>query len=429
MTAAFTTAPPVSSPSATALVIGGGIIGRACSLALQRGGWRTTLVDPEFAADAAGMPPSWGNAGHIATEQVEPLASLAMLRSAPRRWHSFGGALDFRQPWRHAGWIASYLRACTPSRFEAGRTALRGLLAESLPAWRRLALALDAPELLQEHGHWVCWESEPGARRGRAVWRGADTGTASCADLTDAQLVALQARLAVPLAGGIAFENTAQIADLPTLALRLAAAFEHKGGTLRRDRVQALRRDGRRVHALTEAGERLDADLVLVCAGVRSRALMAALGLRAPLIAERGYHLQWATHDWPALPPVVFESRSMIVTRFAGGLRAASFVEYADADAPADPRKWARLQCHVAELGLPVRGEPRPWFGARPTLPDYLPALGRSARFDNLAYAFGHQHLGLTLAAISAELIAERVAEPCAGRATALAPFDLDRFA
>jgi D-amino-acid dehydrogenase len=371
------------------------------------------------------MPPSWGNAGHIATEQVEPLASLAMLRSAPRRWHGFGGALDFRQPWRHAGWIAHYLRACTPSRFEAGRAALRGLLAESLPAWRRLAQALDAPELLQEHGHWVCWETEPGARRGRAAWRGADTGTASCADLTDAQLVALQSRLAVPLAGGIAFENTAQIADLPTLALSLAAAFERAGGTLRRARVRTLGREGRRVHAITGAGERLDADQVLVCAGVRSRALMAALGLHAPLIAERGYHLQWAAHGWPALPPVVFEDRSLIVTRFAGGLRAASFVEYADPDTPADPRKWARLQCHVAELGLPVQGQPRPWFGARPTLPDYLPALGRSARFDNLAYAFGHHHLGLTLAAVSAELMAEL----CAGRAAALTPFDLDRFA
>jgi len=411
------------SPPSTALVVGAGVVGRACALALQRGGWRVTLVDP----DSAEMPPSWGNAGHIATEQVEPLASLATLRSAPRRWHTFGGALDFRQPWRQAGWIARYLRACAPARFEAGRTALRGLLAEALPAWRRLANGIAAPELLQEHGHWLCWESTTGADHGRAAWRAADIGTARCADLPEPRLAELRARLAVPLAGGLAFENTAQIADLPRLAQRLAAAFEQAGGTPCRARVQALRSDGRRVHAVTETGERLDADLVLVSAGVHSRALMASLGLRAPLIAERGYHLQWASHDWPALPPVVFEERSMIVTRFAGGLRAASFVEYADVDAPPDARKWARLRRHVAELGLPVLGEPLPWFGARPTLPDYLPALGRSGRFDNLAYAFGHQHLGLTLAAVSAE----QIAALCAGRpgAVALAPFDLDRFA
>jgi D-amino-acid dehydrogenase len=124
---------------------------------------------------------------------------------------------------------------------------------------------------------------------------------------------------------------------------------------------------------------------------------------------------------------VVFEDRSMILTRFAGGLRAASFVEYAGVDTPPDPRKWARLREHVEQLGILVHGEPAPWFGARPTLPDYLPALGRSGRFDNLAYAFGHQHLGLTLAAISGELLADL----CAGRsgAVASAAFDLERFA
>ena len=399
------------------------MVGRACALALQRKGWRATLVDP----DEAGTAPSWGNAGHIATEQTEPLASLATLRSAPRRWHAFGGPLDLREPLQRLPWVARYLRACTPSRFAAGQAALRGLLAEALPAWQRLVQAIDAPELLQEHGHWVCWESEASARRGEAAWRGTDTGTAAFSRFDAAQYAMLQSALATSVAGGIAFEGTAQVADLPTLAQRLMAAFLDAGGAQRTQRVQTLRREGRRVHAVADDGTRLDADVVLVCAGVRSRALMEPLGLRAPLVAERGYHLQWALHDWPALPPVVFEDRSMILTRFAGGLRAAGFVEYAGIDTPPDPRKWERLRAHVAQLGIPVRGEPVPWFGARPTLPDYLPALGRSERFDNLAYAFGHPHLGLTLAAISGELLADA----CAGRPGAVATeaFDLARFA
>jgi len=412
----------MSSSTVSALVIGGGVVGRACALALQRNGWRTTLVDP----DVAGIAPSWGNAGHIATEQTEPLASLATLRNAPGRWHAFGGPLDLRDPLQRLPWIARYLRACAPARFAAGHAALRGLLADALPAWRRLAQAIGAPELLQEQGHWVCWESESSARRGEAAWRGMDTGTTSFSGIDDAQRAVLQASLSAPIAGGIAFAGTAQITDLSALAQRLSAAFVLAGGTQRWARVQALRRTGRRVSALATDGASLDADLVLVCAGVRSRELMEPLGLRAPLVAERGYHLQWAAYDWPALPPVVFEDRSMIVTRFAGGLRAAGFVEYAGVDTPPDPRKWARLHKHVEQLGILVYGEPVPWFGPRPTLPDYLPALGRSHCFDNLAYAFGHQHLGLTLAAITGELIVDL----CAGRPAAvpLSPFDLARF-
>ena len=96
----------------------------------------------------------------------------------------------------------------------------------------------------------------------------------------------------------------------------------------------------------------------------------------------------------------------MIVTRFESGLRAASFVEFSSLSAPPDPRKWQRLRTHAATLGLPIEADARPWIGARPTLPDYLPAIGRSDRADNLLYAFGHQHLGLTLGPLTGEIIA-----------------------
>lgn len=411
------------SSSASVLVIGGGVVGRACALALQRDGWQVTLMDPDMGGHAA----SWGNAGHIATEQVAPLASLAALRSVPRQWHAFGGALDLRNPLQLLPWVMGYLRACAPRRYAAGCVAMQGLLAEALPAWRRLVDAIHTPELLQESGHWVCWESKGSAHRGERAWRAAATGTASASALSDAQRARLQGELAVPIYGGLAFDGTAQIKTLPLLAKQLADSFMRAGGLIHSAQVHALRCEGRRVHAITAGGGRMDADLIMVCAGVRSRELMAMLGMRAPLVAERGYHLQWAAHEWPSLPPVVFEDRSMIVTRFEEGLRAASFVEYAGTDASPDPRKWTRLQQHVAELGLPVRGDPVPWFGARPTLPDYLPALGRSARFDNIAYAFGHQHLGLTLAAVTGELMAAM----CAGRPSAVscASFDVERFA
>jgi D-amino-acid dehydrogenase len=173
-------------------------------------------------------------------------------------------------------------------------------------------------------------------------------------------------------------------------------------------------------------------DQVLVCAGVRSRAILERLGHAVPMIAERGYHIRTQIRDeqtgWPAdLPPVVFEERSMIVTRYRDTVQAASFVELGHPDAPADPRKWARLERHVADLGLPMAGPYQRWIGCRPTLPDYLPAIGRAQGADNLFYAFGHQHLGLTLAAVTADLVTALIDGATPG--VPLAPFDLARFA
>jgi D-hydroxyproline dehydrogenase len=409
----------------SALVIGGGVVGSSCALSLQQRGIRTTLVDPA----ATALPASWGNAGHLATEQVEPLASTKTLRSFPRRLFWRGGALSL--PARDLSvWLPFALRlirSSTPQRFIAGSTALGSLLRVALPAWRRLAKAAGVGHLIAEDGHFVVWESAAGAAAGRAAWTQADKGTTTFRDATPEEIAALSAQISAPLAGAIRFQGTGQVLDLGELADGLSAALVRSGGSRRRAHVRKLVTKGSVAGAMLDDGELLHADLLVVAGGVASAALLEPLGYRVPLVAERGYHIQAANTDWPVgLPPVVFEERSMIVTRFRSGLRAASFVEFARAQSPPDPRKWARLRSHVAALGLHLYEPCSEWFGARPTLPDYLPAVGRSRRVGNLLYAFGHQHLGLTLAAVSAELIASLAqGEPTD---IDLTPFDLERF-
>lgn len=404
------------------LVIGAGVIGHACALRLQAAGHDVVMTDPD--ADQVG--PSWGNAGHIATEQTQPLASPAVLASSLRRLHAFGGPLDVRRPWALLPWIARYVSACTSRRATAGRIALTQLLATALSAWRRLVDALDQPDLLREVGHRVVWESADTARRGRQQWQAVATGTAHWDDLDERARLTLETMVQVPVAGGITFVGTGQISDLQRLADAMADAFTAAGGVRRHDRVVEMRCEAGHASAVLEDGSVIDADCIVVCAGAKSGSLMRDLGETAPLIAERGYHLQWTDHDWPVQPPLVFEDRSIIVTRFESGLRVAGFVEFAPFDTPPDQSKWRRLQQHVRELGLSVRGEPTRWFGARPTLPDYLPAIGRCSAVDNVLYAFGHQHLGLTLAAITGELIAQLADGEAPG--VALTPFDVSRF-
>jgi D-amino-acid dehydrogenase len=400
-------------------VIGGGVVGLACGLALARTGHTVTLLEADPARSAA----SWGNAGHIATEQVAPLASPAAVRSAHRRLFVRGGALDLPLG-RIASWLPFALRLVgrsTPRHFAAGSAALGGLLHEAMPAWERLAAAIGAPELLAQDGHLVLWETSETARAGRAAWAKADTGTARFRDADAAELAAITGITPVPVAGAIRFSGSGQVRDLSALAAALEAAFTRAGGRIVREQATLRIVDG----MAQVAGH--PADLVLVAAGIGSRALMEATGHATPMIAERGYHIRAAAERWPAdLPPVVFEDRSMIVTRYADCVQAASFVELGTPDAPPDPRKWERLEAHVRALGLPITGPFRRWMGARPTLPDYLPAIGRSRRAGNLLYAFGHQHLGLTLAPITAELVAALAAGE--RPAVDLAPFDLARF-
>lgn len=408
-----------------ALVLGGGVVGLSIATRLQEVGIEATVIDAALADGAA----SWGNAGHLAIEQVEPLASWPVIRSAPRRLFSAGGALAL-PPSQIKQWLPFALRmasAAHPARVEHGRAALRSLLSNALPAWRSLSIRLGQPALVRESGHIVVWESAQTAAAGLAAWRSTDTGNARFHECDTDELQQLAGIMKQRPAGAIRFDNTAQITDLPTLADALRSSITARNGRMVSAKAREIvQRDGS-VSVTLDDGASLQADFVVIAAGARSRELVEPYCKPVPLIAERGYHLQTTQHRWPDLPPVVFEDRSMIVTRFESGLRAASFLEFSSTDAPPDERKWLRLRSHIAELGLPFEAPTQQWMGARPTLPDYLPAIGRLPHAPNILYAFGHQHLGLTLAAITGELVAQLATN--SPTTVSLAPFDLQRFA
>lgn len=401
------------------IIVGGGAVGLCSALMLSDTGYQVTVIDDDQARAAA----SWGNAGHIATEQVAPLASPASLRSAFARRFAAGGALDLPLAgMRHwLPFVPRFLMASRPARFRAGSAALGSLLAEAIPAWRRATARIGRADLLREDGHYVLWETPASAAAGMAAWRASDTGTARLRAADATELTRLAPLIEAPVADAARFEGSGQIADLGALADALEAALRARGGSVERTRARLIVDDG---HARVEGH---DADLIVVAAGVRSRAPMESAGHTVPMVAERGYHIRAAANRCPPdLPPLVFEDRSMIVTRYADTVQAASFVEFQAPDAPPDPRKWDRLERHVRELGLPFDPPFTRWMGARPTLPDYLPAIGRSRRAPNLLYAFGHQHLGLTLAAVTGELVAALARNEMP--TIDLAPFDLDRF-
>lgn len=401
------------------------MIGSAIALNMQARGFSTILLDPVAVRRAA----SWGNAGHIAVEQAEPLASIASLRAAPRRLFIRGGALAF--PIQEIGSWAPFalkLLACSrPSRFAVGKKGLRSILSQAMPAWRELLRLANASYLLREDGHFIVWETRASAAAGRRAWASADTGEATFRDATPTERLRIRQAIGNSPAGVIRFEGSGQISDLGQLAMCLNVEFEKRGGrqVCTAGTKLELRSGMSQIHL--SDGRILSADAIVIAAGLGSAELLRPLGHCVPIIAERGYHIQFRESAWPdGLPPVVFEDRAVIVTKFLSGVRASSFVEFGRAETRPDPRKWQRLEKHASEIGIDVTGLISRWVGARPTFPDYLPAIGRSPAASNLFYAFGHQHLGLTLAAVTGEAMASLVAD--SAPKIDLAPFSLQRF-
>ncbi len=125
--------------------------------------------------------------------------------------------------------------------------------------------------------------------------------------------------------------------------------------------------------------------------------------------------------------PVVFPERGFVLAPMLDGIRLTSGVELAGLNAPPDFSRIRRL-LPAARAALPGLSDrvTREWLGYRPSTPDSLPVIGRSRNSSAVLYAFGHQHLGLTLGPVTGRLIAAMLADR--PPAFELTPYRADRF-
>ncbi|QQU69271.1 FAD-binding oxidoreductase [Pseudomonas fluorescens] len=406
------------------VVVGAGIIGVACALQLARQGRRVVVLDPQ----SPGMGASYGNAGHLATEQVFPIADLSILKRLPAMLLDPMGPLrlDWTYLPRALPWFIRLLLNLRPARYQRTVAGLRALNEGSLGAWQRLLQSMGQTQLLREDGSLLVYErAESRAALDAVQQRMRQQGVA--VDFWSGDAVRKAApQLSDAIQGGLFFPATGHFLDPYTVVGELVNAAKAEGVQFLQQRVLDGRLESNGVSLMTDQGV-LTAQQVLIACGAHSAKLTAALtGKQVPLDTERGYHLM-LPHEQQRLPFAVTSlERKFIMTPMTGGLRLAGTVEFAGLDRPANmQRAW---QLHRLSKGLFQHdlsdSEATPWMGFRPSLPDSLPIIDRVCE-GKVLLAFGHQHLGLTQAAVTAE----RVGQLAAGeRVPQLHLYRLERF-
>jgi glycine/D-amino acid oxidase-like deaminating enzyme len=406
----------------TIAVIGAGVIGSAIACALTREGHRVLLIDRAAPGEAGA---SFGNAGHIATELLEPLPSPGLLFGFWRELFAFGGVLDIppRRILKFLPWATRFASAAF--RREANTRHLAPFVRPAVPALVEMLGEIGRPDLIRQKGHYEVWLNGDATKRARSqalAMQKLEVPTQPA----PAELVESARRTAgATSAAGLHFPECAHVVDPLEVVRAFAAAATARGAQFMQREVRALRAADSGVQILTDAGP-LAARSAIVCTGAWSAPLLTPFGLKVPLEAARGYHVQMPGASPLVDAPLLYCDANILVTPMTGRVRATSFMEFAGTDAPPDPRKPAWLRSKLRALGYACDGSSPGWVGPRPVLPDYLPAMGRVATAPNVLYAFGHQHIGLTLCAVTARAMAALVA----GRTPAvdISAFDLKRW-
>ena len=416
-------AQPNESAAVDIAIIGAGVIGLACAFALAEAGREVVLFDP-----APGRGASFGNAGGITPGWVAPTATPATLRSLPRMLTDPLSPLVIRPSYlpRLMPWLLQFALAARPHRVEAISRALATVAMPSVDAWQEFAARAGVSHLLRQQGLlyvYASTESRAGAEAAQALRRkrGVRLDDVDAAWLRDfAPMLSHEYRF------GVFSPEAAHIVDPGALCDALLAVTASRGGRIQRLLVDDLAVERGGIRVCTARGSWLAQHVVLAC-GAHSKELAMRLGARVPLDVERGYHAMLPTPGVELPAQLLDGEGKYALTSMHGGLRLAGTVELGGLALPPNYARARQLVAHARRLlpGLDT-SDPGYWMGFRPSLPDGLPVIGYAPASDRAILAFGHAHIGMTLAPVTAAIVADLLA----GRRSSLdlAPFSPTRY-
>ncbi len=393
---------PVNPPIA---VIGAGIVGMATARALQREGRRVLVYDPE----EPGRKTSFGNAGFIAIDHLLPLCRPDVLRRVPRMLLDRNGPLTVHLPslpWL-LPWMMRFARSANDSEVTKGVDAFGVLMAEANASWKSEIQASGLGGLFRSLGALYVYETEAGFASG-ARERALQAAKGTAMEIIDGPRAReLAPGLSPHIVKGVYYPHGMHTVSPYDVVKTLAERFVAEGGCIQQEKVTGFRVDNGRVLSMrTPTGDVTVRDVV-ICAGRASGNITRLLGFRAPLVAERGYHVMVEPTNVRFDLPVSPAERGFFITPMRDGLRLAGTVELSAPDRPPSWHRAELLKKHLNDIFPGVGGaETSRWMGERPSLPDFRPAIGRAPGLANVYCGYGHQHVGLTLATATGRLIA-----------------------
>ncbi len=413
------------SNSSAVVVIGAGIVGISTALWLRRDGHQVTVVDRLPPGEAT----SHGNAGVLASSSIVPVTVPSLFAKVPKMLADSESPLFLR--WRYLPkllpWLVPYLRNCAPARCAAIAAALTPLVSDSVEQHGALAAGTEAERWLVESDYLFVYANEAGYQSDAFLWRlRRDQGFQW--DLLDAKaLHDYQLGLGPESAFGVRLAGHGTIRDPGRYVKDLAKELERQGGQIRQAEVRSIAvKDGRVQRVGTDDGDIL-CDRLVIAGGAWSARLTAMLGMKTPLEAERGYHIELIGANVTPRAPMMIASGKFVATGMDGRLRCAGLIEFGGLEAGPDDAPTRVLQRRAERIFPKLTYEEiRTWMGHRPAPPDSLPFLGEIPGARGAYCAFGHHHVGLTSGPKTGRLVADLIA----GRRPNidLAPYRPDRF-
>ncbi|MGF2950046.1 NAD(P)/FAD-dependent oxidoreductase [Microbacterium alcoholitolerans] len=359
------------------IVIGAGVIGAACALALTEAGAEVIVLERTGVAAET----SSRCEGNILVSDKQPGAEALMAIEANRAWRALAERLDGdRVPGQPTTEYEA--KGGVVVAFDGGADALRGFA----DTQREIGIRAD---VLDEQ---ALRDAEP--------------------------------HLSPEVALGVHYPDDAQVQ--PSLATQaMLARARHLGAQLRIAEVTGAVVESERVRGVLTTEGRIDADAVVNCAGPWAGEAAALFGAELDIRPRRGTILVTA-----AMPQRVFHK--VYDADYVGAVGSGDAALQTSTVVESTPSGTVLIGSSRERVGFSGEGLLAPlsevaakavrlfpflrdtmllrsYYGFRPYAPDHLPAIGADARIAGLFHAAGHEGAGIGLAPTTGALIAHAV--------------------
>jgi D-amino-acid dehydrogenase len=404
-------------------VIGAGITGVTTAYLLSQNGYQVSLID---AHRYPAMETSFANGGQLSASNAEVwnrwstvLKGLAwMLRSdAPV-------LINPKPSWHKASWMAEFI--WNIRHYEANSIATTRL---AIAARNELFAIAEHENIDFDHerrGILHVYRSKQDYEHALNVNALLRKGGLERRAVSTEEIHNIEPALRDQFYGGF-FTPSDSTGDIHKFTRGLANVCERYGVKFLSDRtVQAIESSATNVRIKVSMADSdgsgrvsdcIEADGVVICAGVASRTLARGLGDRLNVYPVKGYSItvdltNKSSRDAAPWVSLLDDSAKIVTSRLGEArLRVAGTAEFNDfnRDIRADRIRplitWTRKFFPGVDTDKIV-----PWSGLRPMLPSMMPAV-RASRRPRVFYNTGHGHLGWTLAGITARMATNLVVQ------------------
>ncbi|KMQ74304.1 D-amino acid dehydrogenase [Marinobacter subterrani] len=396
-------------------VIGGGITGITTAYTLAKRGLDVTVYEKHR---YAAMETSFANGGQLSASNAEVWNNWQTVMKGIK-WMSRRDApllVNPKPSWHKLSWFAEFIAAIPQYEKNTTETARLAIAArDHLFAWaQEEGIDFD----LKKQGILHIYRDKAGFDHAAKVSRLLAAGGLERRSVTPEEMKSIEPTLAGTYYGGF-FTESDSTGDIHKFTNGLADAIQRLGvKTCYGHTVTELSADERNAWVTVHDGTEQSRDTfdgVVICAGVGSRGLAKKLGDRVNIYPVKGYSITVELDDeasQKAAPTVSLldDATKIVTSRLGDGrFRVAGTAEFSGYNRDIKDDRIRPLTRWVEQCfpGVCTR-KVVPWAGLRPMLPNMMPRVG-PGRLPTVFYNTGHGHLGWTLSAITAELVAESV--------------------